>query len=152
MVRNGKLVKQTCQPIDDKKMKIAQDWMQQASINCIVKDRRPIRFSECDGVQEMISKAIDIGVMLRRRPSDEELARIIPSRGVNKREIMKDAKEAKERLYAHLSKLDREPLPAIHTQFDFWEDKAKRRHYMLVLGQQACYETKSIKTYALDFF
>ena len=130
----------------------AKKMIQEASLDCTVKDIRPLRFTEGAGVQSLMADSIAIGVKLGKVPNTSDMKKIIPSRYINKKNVMGANQMAKEKLRSHLSQLDKQPLPPFHAQFDLWEDKAKRRHYMAVMAVEANYDTQELDVYCLDFF
>ena len=74
--------------IDPHDIRIAAEAIGKAVVNTIVKDVRPIRLSEGDGIKSLMTECIRVGVRLGRMPGATDLKRILPSRNQNKKQMI----------------------------------------------------------------
>ena len=139
------------QQLTSSERKESNHMIKEAAVDCIIDDMRPIRFTEGDGVTHLIKKSIEVCVKLERMPTEEEIQRIIPGRNANKTQLMRRRDRYKAELIQSLKILDDEILPPIHLQFDFWEDKPHRKHYLGVMAVEPNWRTKGLDNYVLEF-
>ena len=125
--------------------------LQDSVIKCIVDDIRPVRFTEGSGIQQLIEGGIKIGVMLGRMPGPSDVQRLIPKKDANRSKVMAMNVKEQEKLKDHLSKLDKQILPAFHATYDYYEDQVKKRKFFGCMGVEANYKTQTIDTYSLHF-